>query len=533
MMVRFTIRIKPFKGESLSSFMLRFSKENGVKFLTFWNMMKKPNSNYAQMSHLYLLNYTPLNILDYSKLVVATGLNEIDIFNLTLYNILKKFSINDNLDRSRFLINMVRDEMFYYCPLCLKESPYHRLIWTFEDITLCLKHRVNLKNTCPKCGKSIRQNDIREIGKCPYCFESLFSNIEGTVQNEEGYKIQTWLHNSLLELMQPIELKFESKLLARKILYILNDKEDDFNRELVCRNIPNPKLVPTLLQHARETLSQERTIYLKFIISLLVDKHISFKEFYEMNLPEEFIETLLKKPKKYMEEPYCKAPWCKNYKVQDSLVKIATSYHKKSDGNFQSYYFICPECGCEFIYDKEGFITERTKYIQAYNQLNNFDLETMQLSELATFSNVSKDKMIRHIAYFSSNKILDPIARYSNIKISDTLINMFIEQIQNGTNIEDIRSKDYWKNNYHYLIHRYNNKVLQAIAIEHLRRHINPNLEEKHNIVNSVIKELYENGIKITIDAVCQRLGIAHETIRAWKCNEIIQNMKNLQKSES
>lgn len=532
MLKRFTIRIKPFEGESLSSFMLRFSKENGVKFLTFWNMVRKSNSNYAQMSQLYLLNFTPLNILDYSKLVVATGLNETEIFNMTLYNILKKFSINDNLDRSRFLIDMGRDEMFYYCPLCLKENPYHRLMWNIQNVTLCLNHEVYLKNTCPKCGRYIKQNDIREISKCPYCFENLTSKTEVAVRNEEEYKIQALLHNSLHELMQPIEIKFEAQVIALKILYLLNDKKNDFNRELVCQNIQNPKLVPTLLQHARGTLSQERTIHFKFILSVLTQKYISFKEFYEMTLPEEFIETLLTKPIKDVEESFCKAPWCNKYKVHNSLVKIATSYHKKDDGDFQSYYFICPECGCEFIYDKEGCIVERTKFIQAYNQLKNLDLETFQLSELAALNKVSKDKMIRYIAFFSSNKILNPIARYSNIHIDDTLIKMFIEEIDSGSNIEEIRSKDYWKNNYHYLIHRYNNKVLQAIAMEHLRRHINPNLEEKHSIVNNVIKELYENDIKITIDAVCQRLGVVHETIRAWECNEIIQNMKKLQTLE-
>jgi hypothetical protein len=158
-------------------------------------------------------------------------------------------------------------------------------------------------------------------------------------------------------------------------------------------------------------------------------------------------------------------------------------------------------------------------------------LKSMKLKELCELSNIQKEKMRRYIAYFSSNRILEPIRRYRNIRVDKVLLQKFISDIKQGSNIEDVKYKDYWNENYHYLIHRYNNKVLQTVAEVHSQRHSKPNLEEKISMVRTTLKEMYDDNIKITIANVCNKLGIVHETIRTWKCNEIIQEMKRLQTS--
>lgn len=140
--------------------------------------------------------------------------------------------------------------------------------------------------------------------------------------------------------------------------------------------------------------------------------------------------------------------------------------------------------------------------------------------------------MLRFVAYFSSNNIFDPPDRYCSIHVNEMLIKKFIEEMEMGIGLEEIRHKKYWNENYHYLIHRYNNKVIQAIAMNHLNRHKNPNIEGKMDLIKDVVEDLLKNNIKITIDAVCEHLGIVHETIRLWRCNEIIQNIKRIQRSE-
>ncbi|MCX7922243.1 MAG: TniQ family protein [Clostridia bacterium] len=530
---RFTIRIKPYDGESLSSFMIRFSKENAVNFLTLWNMVKRSKKKYAQMSYLYLLNYLPLNILDYSKLVFVTGLKEEEIFKMTLYYVFKKFCINESFDRARFLFGMIRDEEFFYCPACLKEKAYHRLIWTIESITVCLLHGVRLQNTCPNCGSVLKQHEMREIELCPKCMRKLTNSIGTPTSSELEYKEQVWLNESWYQLIQPNEQKFNAQVLGLKALYLLNKKKLEFDRELIYMNIENPKLLPTLLQHARGTLTQKRTIHLQFILSILLKENMSMQKFYDLELPQSFVNAVLIKPDSIKEKPRCKAPWCINSSVDDSLIKIATSYQRNYDGELISFYFICPKCGCEYIYDGKGCIVERTKFIEGYKMLKDLPLGKMNLKELCDLTGLKNEKIRRYIAYFSSNKILKPINKYKKVKVDKKCLSIFIDDIKKGDNVEDIKYRDYWEDNFHYLIHRYNNDVLQTIAKERSKRHLHSNLEEKQKVISYVLKELYENNTKITINSVCTRAGIGHETIRLWGCNNMIQTMKKLQQAKN
>jgi hypothetical protein len=66
--------------------------------------------------------------------------------------------------------------------------------------------------------------------------------------------------------------------------------------------------------------------------------------------------------------------------------------------------------------------------------------------------------------------------------------------------------------------------------VNHSYKHKNPNLEGKKDIVVDVIEEMLKENIKITIGGICERLGIVHETIRLLRCNEIIRDMKRIQR---
>nr|WP_113758926.1 TniQ family protein [Brevibacillus laterosporus] len=64
----FTVRLRPFEGESLSSYLRRISKANGINFLSFWNFLKTERNHYAQYDDITLLDFCPLNIINIEKL---------------------------------------------------------------------------------------------------------------------------------------------------------------------------------------------------------------------------------------------------------------------------------------------------------------------------------------------------------------------------------------------------------------------------------------------------------------------------------
>lgn len=105
-----------------------------------------------------------------------------------------------------------------------------------------------------------------------------------------------------------------------RILYILNNCGKEFGRQTVIDSLDNPKLLPTLLQHARDTHSQKRTLNLQFIISVLLKNNLNFSNLLVIEIPDIFIESIKNKDVIEKEEACCKAPWCTNYNLPKGFV---------------------------------------------------------------------------------------------------------------------------------------------------------------------------------------------------------------------
>jgi hypothetical protein len=57
-----------------------------------------------------------------------------------------------------------------FCPLCLREKSYYRIIWDFSLVTVCLTHKCLLISNCPECNSTL---DIYRngFGKCKCGFD--------------------------------------------------------------------------------------------------------------------------------------------------------------------------------------------------------------------------------------------------------------------------------------------------------------------------------------------------------------------------
>ena len=86
-----TIRLKPHKGESLFSYLIRLANNNGLEFLLFWNMIRK--SRYAQMSEVHRLNFSPLNLINLNALANISKQNKGDLLNCTFLKVINIFQL--------------------------------------------------------------------------------------------------------------------------------------------------------------------------------------------------------------------------------------------------------------------------------------------------------------------------------------------------------------------------------------------------------------------------------------------------------
>ncbi|TVY09092.1 hypothetical protein FPZ49_15390 [Paenibacillus cremeus] len=64
-----------------------------------------------------------------------------------------------------------------FCPHCLYEAKYHRLLWDVSLVSVCLKHKCNLIENCPSCGRHIRIHDL--IGGACTC-GLIYANVVNT-----------------------------------------------------------------------------------------------------------------------------------------------------------------------------------------------------------------------------------------------------------------------------------------------------------------------------------------------------------------
>lgn len=90
-----------------------------------------------------------------------------------------------------------------FCPDCLQEWPYHRLIWAHVMSAACLKHQRLLVNQCPICHRSV---NIRAVvyNQCNHCRADLSVTLSPVVGGDDfgllGQAIlQAWL------LGQPVD----------------------------------------------------------------------------------------------------------------------------------------------------------------------------------------------------------------------------------------------------------------------------------------------------------------------------------------
>src|SRR5690606_37621607 len=109
--------------------------------------------------------------------------------------------------------------------------------------------------------------------------------------------------------------------IAIRILYLMNNKSNNADLNNIEKNMRNPGVFPTLLQHARNSLSFERTLHISFILNTLKENNVGIAEFLELVVPSTFVNSIRTKSLLKIDKVSCQAPWCSSYKKAGSLKK--------------------------------------------------------------------------------------------------------------------------------------------------------------------------------------------------------------------
>ena len=173
---------QPLDGESMESWIGRLAYENGYSFYQF--------------TYQYLQSWGNLEVFDYDFLPCDSPASELlshqltggkeKAFRMTLLSYGLLLSSNPTTLRSWATL---RDRK-RYCPICLSktEHPYYQLVWRLLPVTVCLQHKVLLRDTCGNCdapvrlwGASLEDN----IHTCQQCGSPLYDSETKAVNSQE------------------------------------------------------------------------------------------------------------------------------------------------------------------------------------------------------------------------------------------------------------------------------------------------------------------------------------------------------------
>ncbi len=165
--------------ESLPSLLVRLAQSNSYEPRSILSTLIRGSLNAGNTERLGF----PSHVSIFESIAALTNLNTYELYNATphhfAYVLTPPEHEIDYIELSQGIsvpllakgvaTNRVRSESAaQFCPLCLKDAPYHRLIWSSFASAACLQHKCLLMNSCPKCGEPIRIPEIIET-HCSKC----------------------------------------------------------------------------------------------------------------------------------------------------------------------------------------------------------------------------------------------------------------------------------------------------------------------------------------------------------------------------
>lgn len=524
---RFLFRPAPKHGESLTSYLLRISKINVVSPHDLWRLLLPQDSHYPQSSMSSILDLNPYAVLQLRDFEFMLGIEKTNLEMLTFMPVFRALGVT-NISRSKILSGLT-DSNRKYCPKCLKETPVYKLIWQVKEITWCDKHNIRLLSKCWKCNKDIPLLPSKGVvGLCPSCSSPLKN---APVKNVEGLEVhlrikEDWefLLNSINNF-KPIKDLTTEQTLALKIIFLAQSFE-----KLKGYNFRS--LITPILQIARKSKTTQTFIHLSTILHLLRTADVSFKDFAEMEIPKDFIESILKHDSRMVDQYSCLAPWCEGYLKPGTLKRTATSTKKRKDGNTYNYYMYCSKCGLEYCLNKDKKIVERGNFISfAWEKLwpKIDDLQTLR--QFASNLGSTVDKTRRAIVFLAANNLIK--SENLPIEVPNTpnpeLISTIIDLINLGLPAKQICNK--LKVTYNQFLYHWFMPLVQISYFNRKKTRISQctGSLKRRKAFESAIDYFLRNNKTITIQAVTKYLGICPETLRLWG---LLTELKKAKKSQ-
>ncbi len=202
-------------GESLSSLIARLAKINEYEPRSILTSMIRESWKYGRRVGLSYLSLAS----QFTWLGVLTNVEPYELYRATTHrfssiltppeNEITSIELSNGLSVPLLSRNIVHRQVrpeyaSQFCPLCLKDSAYHRLVWFPMASSACLDHKCLLVSSCPECEKAVRIPDIIET-HCSNC-KADYREVEPiSIENDSfGLFTQSLIQTWFTEGISPI-----------------------------------------------------------------------------------------------------------------------------------------------------------------------------------------------------------------------------------------------------------------------------------------------------------------------------------------
>jgi len=174
-----------------------------------------------------------------------------------------------------------------FCPLCLKEAPYHRATWLPVAAAVCMTHKRLLADRCPGCQGKVPIRAIVEDHRCRRCGTDLTEAWAPRITNDllglDSQKFIQWWLKIGRRPVAPARYGALPQLRARLLLYLVEGLVDSIRLlgsdwSYMHRTLTNSPLEPFERLAGRPTPDQSYRLHAT-AFKALVDWPQGFHEF--------------------------------------------------------------------------------------------------------------------------------------------------------------------------------------------------------------------------------------------------------------
>lgn len=546
-MSRITTRLKIIKGESLSGYLIRTSRVNGIKPQRLFNYICKElnieTNNIRSWSSIgYKLDLYPEVIMDINNLEKLVVKSLSSLRGLTLRSVFRKFFDNPIEYKTVSGTGIFRYNRFF-CPECLKQYGVYMLHWQIRDIEVCHKHLIKLRSNCPMCHKEQPYvTDKLAYYRCVYCNSLLFDENQTEVKLDdsemiikEKRKLEDWvfLINPNTTLFSTIKQFGERKSLVILSLFIDQCMRETFTTLAI--DFFDKKSVYVMLHFIRGNAKNPSFSIISFL-QLIRYKGLRINEISYIDVPPKFVDSLYKKNAK--ETGPCLSQWCQYYLSGKMIQQIEERYCRQKSHLKVS---VCTGCFMTFGYNKkhnqwEMIDNKIAKYLSTVKQMIESERSNYYIR---TELNLSNNDVNWIITYLINHQLISSkyVEKYNIPIIPEDILNYFDVLIYTEGEMKKNAKKIFKWGRFQFYYYYTLPQVQKYLLLEvNVTRRVSKGKGYKKEMITdkiiTIMEQLMNDGISINHNEIALRLNMSTAILSFYNIGNIIREFKHIQKNK-